>query len=169
MQPDVQHDFDWGRGHIPAIKMLLGLHLISEADPVEDKKHATDLIVLTLNTVRVAARVRRDVYARRYGDEFTIRSHRDTGATTELAKILDGWGDYFVYGFGDGSRLTAWLLGDLRVFRHYCESHQAKTGTLPGCEIPNGDGTYFRAFRIEDIPEGFIVARKPHHALALAA
>ena len=61
--------------------------------PKEDAERNTDLIVLKLDAVRIACRVRNHEYITRYGDEFTIRAERPSGVKTELAKIIDGWGD----------------------------------------------------------------------------
>lgn len=39
------HDFDWQRGLLPAVKRVLANYLISEAPAEEDKRHNTDLVV----------------------------------------------------------------------------------------------------------------------------
>ena len=56
---------------------------------------------------------------KQYGSEFTIRAGRPSGAKTELTKIIEGWGDYFFYGFADPTEiyLAQWLIGSLNAFR----------------------------------------------------
>lgn len=155
-------DFDWQRALIPYVKQILANYLIGEAPAEEDMRRNTDLIVLRLEAVRVACRLRRYEYAARYGDEFTIREGRPSGAETELAKMLAGWGDYIFYGFAspDMSGLAAWMLGDLSVFRLW-HHRELWVGRKPGNARKNGDGSSsFRSYRIADLPDGFVVARK---------
>lgn len=154
-------DFDWQRGLIPEIKRVLANYLISEAPADEDMQRNTDLIVLRLDTIRVACRLRRHEYLARYGDEFTIRTSRPSGSETELTKMLSGWGDYIFYGFAtpDAAGLAAWLLGDLKVFRVW-HHRQLWSGRRPGATQRNGDGSSeFAAYRITDLPDGFVVSR----------
>lgn len=155
-------DFDWQRGLIAEIKRVLANYLIVEAPADEDRQRNTDLIVLRLDTVRVACRLRRHEYLARYGDQFTIRTGRPSGAETELAKMLSGWGDYIFYGFAspDAADLAAWVLGDLNVFRLW-HHRQLWSGHRPGEARKNGDGSSdFAAYRLADMPDGFVVARK---------
>lgn len=154
-------DFSWQRALIPHVKRACAEHLISEAPAEEDMHHNTDLIVLRLDTVRVACRLRRHNYLGNYADEFTIRASRGTGADTELRKIIAGWGDYIFYGFAsaDESSLAAWILADLKVFRVWY-NQQLYAGRRPGQKATNGDGSStFLAFKIDDLPPGFLVAR----------
>lgn len=154
-------DFDWQRGLIPDIKRVLANYLIAEAPADEDMRHNTDLIVLKLDTIRVACRVRTNGYLQRYPDEFTIRASRPSGAETELSKMLAGWGDYIFYGFAspDGTQLAAWMLGDLKVFRLW-HSRELWAGRKPGKPQRNGDGSSsFHAYRISDLPDEFVKAR----------
>ena len=159
-----RHDADWSRDYLLAVKRILGEYLIAEAPAEEDRQRNTDLIVLNLASVRVACRIRRGCYAATYGDEFTIRTGRPNGVKTELLKLMEGWGDYLFYGFAheDGEDLSAWLLGDLRVFRGWLFRRMNETGgKVPGRLRSNTDGSSdFCAFRLDDMPPGFIVARK---------
>ncbi len=157
----IDRDFDWQRGLIPEVKRILANYLIAEAPPAEDMQRNTDLIVLRLDTVRVACRLRRHEYLARYGDQFTIRTSRPSGAQTELAKMLSGWGDYIFYGFAspDASGLAAWVLGDLNVFRLW-HHRELWAGRRPGESRSNGDASSnFAAYRIADLPDEFVVSR----------
>jgi hypothetical protein len=148
--------------YLPEIKAILGRELISEAPILEDQERGTDLMVLTLAPFRVACRIRRHAYLSKYPGEFTLRAGRPSGFKTELAKIVEGWGDYFFYGFGneDGSRLSAWKLADLKVFRYWHMRHIAMhNGTCPGNRKHNGDNSsFFMAYEWKWLPEGFVIA-----------
>lgn len=170
MQPDVSADYEWGRRYMPAIKRIIAEYLIVEAPFEEDAQRATDLIVLRLDTIRVACRIRRADMLDRYPDEFTIRSRRASGTKTELEKVVAGYGDYLFYGFGDDAGdLLAWALCDLSIFRVWFVRATVAAKAIPGALKDNGDGTCFRAFKLADLPEEFIVARKRCDDPSLAA
>lgn len=161
-----ESDFDWQRGYLTAVKQIIGGYLIGEAPLEEDMTRNTDLIVLKLDAVRIACRIRRHDYLANYGDEFTIRSSRPNGTMTELAKMISGWGQYLFYGFAEeaGPHLEAWLLADLNVFRLH-HMRELSCGRMPGIEKPNQDGSSnFRAYRIAEFPPEFVVARKRSEA-----
>jgi hypothetical protein len=161
-------DFDWQRALIPEIKRVLANYLISEAPVEEDMKRNTDLLVLKLDTIRVACRLRRHEYLRRYSDEFTIRAGRPSGVKTEFAKVISGWGDYIFYGFAseDMTSIDAWLLGDLSEFRYWVNQRLAM-GRTPWMDQENRDGSSnFYAFRVDDLPPSFIVGRKQFRGVA---
>lgn len=162
MRPDVALSKSWTDALLPRVKQILANYLIAEAPFEEDARHGTDLIVLTLEARRIAVRLRHAKYLGRYGEQFTIRSSRPSGIETELAKIIAGWGDYLFYGFDDPADpfgLSAWLLGDLRVFRLW-HSRQLSLGRKPWLPRTNGDGSSdFHAYRITDLPADFIVGR----------
>lgn len=141
-----RQDFDWQAGYLRHVKRLLGEALFLEADEFEDQRHATDLLVLHAKDLRIGCRIRRHQYLAGYGDEFTIRSSRESGAETELSKIMRGWGDYLFYGFASQSKpgqLAAARLIDLDQFRRL---------GVHATEVPNGDGTYFIPIRVIDCP-----------------
>lgn len=106
-------------------------------------------MVLTLGPARIACRIRDDSYRARYGHEFTLRSSLPSGGRTELSKVIEGWGDYFFYGFADENRLTQWFIGDLKAFRLWLARTIADNGgKMPGECRRNHDGS--SAFRIFD-------------------
>jgi hypothetical protein len=156
-------DKRWSDRFLPEIKRIIGEHLISEPPIEEDTDRNTDLIVLKLDAVRIACRVRKHHYTTNYADEFTIRTSRPSGNKTELSKIIEGYGDYNLYGFCDEQEksLCRWVLGDLRAFRVWMVRHMATNGgRLPGREKKNTDGSSsFRAFDVYNIPD-FVVAEK---------
>ena len=154
----------WSDGFMPEIKKILGLYLIGEANEAEDSRRNTDLIVLTMAAVRIGCRVRRSGYVDKYGDEFTIRASLPTGTKTELAKIIEGWGDYFFYGHADQDdmNLAAWALCDLNVFRLWFNVFIVRNnGLIPGKLQSNGNAdSNFRAFKFDELPDEFVIARK---------
>jgi hypothetical protein len=108
-----QFDRHWSNQQLPEIQRILeGVVrqririVIQPADFKVDTTQATDLICGTIGPKNFAARVRRPgVFWGRsfnsptnWGLQFTIRSHRDSGAETELAKIKNGFADWFLYG-----------------------------------------------------------------------
>lgn len=165
----------WSDKFLPEIKQILGLHLIAEPPIEEDQERNTDLMVLRMDAIRIGCRVRKYEYFEKWPNDFTIRSGLPNGHKTELAKIIEGWGQYLFYGFADetDAKLCAWRLIDLNAFRLWfnrCLSHLDK-GRAPGIEKANVDGSSrFRTFRVIDMPleivfkESQITPMPPHHA-----
>lgn len=159
--PDWVNDKAWSDRYLLAVKRILGEHLIGPPPKEEDELRNTDLIVLRMEAVRIGVRIRRQEYHEEYGGEFTMWCGRPRGTKTELRKIIEGWGQYFFYGFGDtGGDLTAWGLGDLNVFRGWFnESLASNGGRAPGVRKSNQDGSSdFMAFRWLQLPPEFVVA-----------
>lgn len=140
-------------GFIPEIKRIVGPHLLVVTPEEIDCKQAADLMVFAARDKRIAARVRRPGFADRYPFEFTIRARRESGAETEQSKIVNGWGDWFFYGFAaaDGLTFDRWWLIDLDAFRAALirrDKHRIKMGTKS-----NGDGTFFAFFDLRTFPD----------------
>lgn len=153
-------DKRWSDRFLPEIKQILGLYLIGEPAPEEDQERNTDLVVLKMEAVRIACRVRKAEYFDRYPNEFTIRAGRPSGVKTELTKVVEGWGDYFFYGFAtaDESSLRSWFLGRLNVFRLWYNGELIR-GRRPGQRQKNRDGSSdFLAFDRSNLPRNFTVA-----------
>lgn len=160
-----QDDKCWSDQFMPDIKAVLGQHLLGEASVEDDTKRATDLVVLQMKDLRIAVRMRRRRYSENpaYVEQFTIRTERSSGADTELAKIIDGWGDYMLYGFeGDErGRLGVWHLIDLKKFRRgYARLlFKCAANVSPGELIKNADGCSFGcAFNYSDFDQDMVVA-----------
>lgn len=132
---------------------LLGLYTMKISDFVADVKYASDLTILR-GPNNIGLRVRRPKYSNIHGlREFTIRSLRDSGATTELEKYLNGHGDWFAYFHSDGqARLPHWLVVDLTAFRRYSIGMNIR-----GRHFDNGDGTYFRVYAVTQFPVGILI------------
>lgn len=157
-----QSDKRWSDRFMRKIKSLIGQVLLSEAPDREDKSHNTDLVVFKMNSVRIGCRIRRHEYKKYYG-QFTIRAGRPSGAKTELAKIIEGWGDFFFYGFAsvDGETVSDWWLCDLNVFRLWFmrQIYKCQPLKMPG-EIRNNqdNSSSFVAFNMQELPAEFVVA-----------
>jgi len=161
---EVERDKRWADRFLPEIKSILGQYLIGEPPIEEDLKRNTDLMVLKMEAVRIGCRVRKYSFGVNFGDEFTIRVGRPSGAPTELAKIIAGWGDYLFYGFCNETEdaLFRWTLADLTVFRLEFARKCIKLpqGIRPGRNIENVDGSStFSIFRWSEFPEEFVIAK----------
>ena len=161
---DVAADWDFADRYLDHMRELAGLVVVGIAPLADDIEHAADLVVITRAGRTFACRARRPAYQRSFGHEFTIRKARPTGADTELAKVLAGWGDFLIYGFADrdpdSTRLAAWVIGDLDIFRAWYAA-AARYGPEPGKRILNpDDGTEGRAFAIDDLPPAFVIERR---------
>lgn len=136
----------WSDKFIPHMQAIAGRVNFGVAPDLEDMHHNTDLIVLRgRGDVRVACRVRRFKYYLDYPRDFTIRAARDTGARTELDKILAGWGDQLIYAFAnkEETRIQDWRVIDLDLFRR-------EFPQLRPARRANPDGTEFLAFNVDD-------------------
>lgn len=120
-----------------------------------DAREATDLIVFKVRDMRIAARVRDATkYADRYGEQFTLRSRRDSGTQTELDKIQRGWGDWLFYGFGHAdTTIYPWYIIDLSAFRYHLSKEGWRRSGIKFTEMANGDGTHFQAFWVFSFPD----------------
>lgn len=151
-------DREYADDFIPEIKRIVGPHLLSEADYVVDTQQASDLVVLNVSNMSIACRVRRPGYLDNFPWDFTIRSKRDSGADTELGKILDGWADWMFYGHacGDGSkRFQRWFLIDLDIFRYDLIFNERQ---IKSQAKSNEDGTYFVAYDVRSFEPEMMIA-----------
>lgn len=148
-------DRRWSDAFIPAIKKIVGPLLLEESSFEVDTQQAADLVVLNARDKTIACRVRRSGYADRYGNEFTIRAKRDSGAKTELEKIIDGFGDWMFYGHADpdGINVCRWMVISLPALRASIIRKQATP-----LKQSNGDGTHFVAFDIRHLPESCLIS-----------
>lgn len=150
-----EKDRTWSDKYLPYVKKIVGQYLLEPSSMDEDCKHATDLIVLKARDMRIACRIRRPGYGNIYPHEFTIRSARDSGAETELSKIINGFGDWLFYGHAkkEGIEVDPWFIINLHSFRAQLINNP---DIITYFEKSNGDGTHFVAFDIrsfEDKPE----------------
>jgi hypothetical protein len=149
--PAYEQDRRWSDRFIPAIKQIVGPRLMSVTPDEIDCKQAADLMVFSARDMKIAARVRRPGFADRYPYEFTVRAKRDSGAETELSKIVNGWGDWMFYGHSDAEekQFALWWLIDLHALRAALIRDK---GSLRFGDKPNGDGTYFKWFDLRSFP-----------------
>ena len=156
-----QADYRWSALFDRQVKMAIGPHVIGNATTEDDQDRATDLVLAT-DRVRIACRIRRwtKQACDKWGDQFTIRTQRASGAKTELAKILDGWGDMLFYGWGcpQSVRLREWHLIDLEVFRSWYLEAVSRGRTVRAANVLNRDGSGGDAFWIEHLPAGGVIA-----------
>lgn len=162
-------DRAWSDRFIPEIKTIVGPLLLQESTLEVDRREAADLIVLNARDKKIAARVRRPGYAEKYPNQFTVRAKRDSGATTELEKIVNGFGDWMFYGHADfDDTLARWMVIDLASFRaHLLRDGYRGDRRLKSGQMPNGDGTYFQWFDVTSFvgePPILLASSDEHHA-----
>lgn len=148
-------DREFSDRYLPELKTLIGPRLLVPSSLEQDTKEASDLVVLRARDMMIACRLRRPGYADKYPREFTIRSRRDSGMKTELAKITEGWGDWFFYGHvaTDLRSIALWWLIDLSSWRaHLIRDGERPVKRLRHGERANGDGTFFHWFKIDSFP-----------------
>lgn len=148
-----QRDRKWADKFIPAIKKAIIPHLQGAILDSLERENDSDLVAFKSGQLTVFARVRRDSYYVRYPNQFTLRSHRKSGAKTELERIIAGEGRYYFYGFAkpkSRGNLVAWYLIDLDAFREHLTRGMfwIRSGTGK-----NGDGTEFQWFDIGAFPD----------------
>lgn len=89
---------------------------VQQADDESDQKRATDYVV-SVSAGDIACRIRRWEYWERFAD-ITIRSSRPGPVKTELQKIRDGFGRWYLYAWAyDDGRFGAWVFLDLDKLR----------------------------------------------------
>jgi hypothetical protein len=139
-------DRQWSDQFIEQIKWIVGPLLLEDASFDEDATRATDLIILNARDRRIACRMRRAGYADKYPFEFTIRSERDSGAETELNKMIRGFGDWMFYGHAsETGSIARWMVIDLAAWRAHLIQRRDK---IKFEKMSNGDGTHFYAFDV---------------------
>ena len=107
------------------------MHFLSleVSDEEKDTQEATDMII-KIEGGDVALRVR-DA-SKPYRD-LTIRSRSSNGGRTEIDKIREGFGDWYLYGWGNGGYVKEYILVDLDKVREFNLLDSRK-------EIQNYDG-----------------------------
>lgn len=156
-------DKKWADKFNKQVKSIVGPLLLEEADFKTDAERVGDFSLVSRAGTTIACRIRKYSYLNRYKNEFTIRSHRDSGAKTEMAKIVDGYGTWFFYGFCDEKEeniLCARIL-DFIAFRGRLIRRERDLWTTRD----NGDGTRFLSFKIEDFPNIIVHEYDPLNVL----
>lgn len=113
------------------------------ATAIEDTKQSTDMVMRIEAGVTVAVRVRRPNCQHR---DLTIRSRAYGGGNTEIHKLIEGWGDWYIYAWSNPQGLIdEWMLVNLHKVR------QGNLLTKPRKAITNYDGTAFVNIGIEEL------------------
>ncbi len=138
------------------VKAVLGCLLFRAGDTVEDTKQATDLILCESGDHATAVRLRSDRYRQKYGDQFTIRYDRPSGAMSELQKIMSGYAQWMFYGFiDDSATLTAYTILKLNFLRCYLwDQRMALDAFYIGKNTD--DSSQFLAIPLADLPRNVI-------------
>ena len=142
--------------HIPAARAVLLPRVVDiiPASATEDQENVRDLAI-SAKVPWVALRVREPQFQRRFQD-VTLRSKRDTGGITEVAKVRAGHGEWLLYAWsrhtkhevlreGRPAQFNAWVLVDFGAMRESGLIQQRRTHTS------NGDGTYFYSYKLREL------------------
>jgi hypothetical protein len=117
---DVDRDAKWAEQFEDEAAEILREHLFKNIGFIrsshhEDAKECTDMVpYVTTDIGSVALRMRRATVKHR---DFTIRAWRASGVKTEKAKILEGWGSCYLYGWTTGRQINEWILVNLDKIR----------------------------------------------------
>ena len=144
-----QRDRQWADRYMEQVTDILrknAMHIIKIelADDDSDMHQATDLFV-KVSGGSVAVRVRRSKFNNQERD-WTIRSSRPNGYKTELQKLREGHGDWYLYCWTNehGTIDTYWLIDLGRVREKGLLDRQRY-------EFNNKDGTKFVAVRAGEL------------------
>jgi len=144
------------RRFYPQVKRILcrqahNIIKFREATFKEDTQEGFDFMV-NINDVKIAIRIRHSSCIYR---DFTVRSKLDTGNITELAKIIDGKGDFYLYAWAiNDTRIGEYMLIDLNLLRVL---DILKDNRI---DISNYDGTYFKSYSIIELSSSLLAHEK---------
>jgi hypothetical protein len=162
-----QEEKDWSDIFLHECMRILGPACLAEAPIDEDRKHNTDLM-FDASRGRHAVRIRRVEQRLPYNrrNEITFRLSMPSGAETELEKLLEGWGDLLLYGWGDerARRIAAYTVVNLHKLRRWVVGYCLHYKRLPGMVQPDRDGSAeFLALCLDCLPAEVLIER--HTAL----
>lgn len=150
-----EKDKQWSDKFILEIKRILGETFFALPSLSDDQMKNTDLICMDMTGKRIGCRVRKKQYLSKYPFQFTIRYSRPMGTKTEYQKILDGWGDYFFYGFSNTleTSFLLWMIGDLKIFRQTIINDNRTGQTKQNTD----NSSNFKVFEWQEMPSDFFV------------
>ncbi len=179
IDPEYKRDRSFSDRCIPAataiaarIAELVGRRGIHIACEQRDRCEATDLVVLRADEMAIAFRVRRrTVYETLRPYDITIRAHRP-GSRTEAYKIfVEGWAQYFIYGFGeDDGSMPRWIVVDLEAVRLHASFGRRYADAAESAETDpkrvsalawNKDGTALLPIDTRNLPRTFFPLSSP--------
>ena len=156
-----QDDKAWADKNVRQARTIVGYYATQVACDVLDIEQATDLITERKQVAwRMRRRRNRDNFAD-FGNTITVRSKRPSGVPTELDKIREGFGDWFLlcYPHSNDEGIEHWGVFNLDVFREV----DRDWGWIKNRrDIWNYDGSSaFRSYPITKMPDAFIVGASP--------
>jgi hypothetical protein len=160
-----QQSKEWADQFIPHVKMLLGWGCIQVAPLQADCQENTDLMFEVNKAVRFAVRIRRLGQRLEYNrrNEVTFRLRRTSESQTELSKLMHGWGDYFLYGWGNDAtrRVEAYTILNLDALRGWLFDQVIAHQRLPGQQQRDRDGSAsFYALCLDCLPPSIVIHRR---------
>jgi hypothetical protein len=154
-----KQNFEWQEQFVPIVKAIVGPLLLVPAPFKLDTEECTDFLTLKARDMRIGCRIRRPGYEI-FHHQFTLRCKLDSGAKTELEKIMDGWCDWLFYAHAtQEGELRPWYVIDLNAFRTHINTkpnESPRLETLPKQvdwgKRANNDGTHFVWFDVRSFP-----------------
>jgi hypothetical protein len=147
----------------------MALAEVKIADEEADTKRCTDAELTMLFDGLVAMRVRNDGYKSRYGRGFTIRAKTKFNQSTEIHKILAGFGQVMVYCWAspENKYIQVAYVINLNVFRETVKDLDTALKMGDYCENKdrdgNPDGTALLGFNYDQFPPEMVLARFDLH------
>lgn len=140
----------WADSHLNevnrVIRQLVGKIIdIQPTDPGRDRRYGIDYEVKVVGG-SVACRIRR---ADRYNfRDLTITTHRQSGVTPEVTKILDGSVRWYLYAWASQGRFIDWMFVDLDRVR---AMRLIEKSIEQGRTFPDPEGGVFTCIPFEEL------------------
>lgn len=118
---DFKSNFAFQDGYMQQIESIVkrnAQHMITTrlASKIEDSQQSTDMVMQVDAGVTIAIRIRRPNCHFR---DLTIRSQSWGNGKTELDKLREGWGDWYVYAWANTQGiLDEWMLVNIHTMRN---------------------------------------------------
>jgi len=117
--------FQLEREHREAAREIIRKHLVPLAVIVrdgyakEDMEQCKDFVMnIAVGTGDVLCRVRRKQFLERFGAQFSIRYRSRSGKPTEIHKLREGKGRWYLFGYSDGkAKFAYWRIFDINKMR----------------------------------------------------
>lgn len=147
-----EREKQWADRYLPAIQDVVEdnvgkiVQIVVEASsPEDDRTRGVDYRVRA-ESGDIACRIRRLTSTQSLRD-LTLRYRVPSGAKTEVAKIAEGFGRWYLYAWAypDQIAFEDWMIVDLDILRRHWDVVASR---LP---IPNKDGSAFLAVSFESL------------------
>ena len=149
LNTEFKKNFSFQDGYLQQIQSIVSLNLqhmvtFRKGTQIEDSYQSTDMVINIDMGVAIAVRIRRPDCKYR---DLTIRSRSWGNGKTEIDKLRDGWGDWYLYAWQNKQNvLDEWMLINIHAMR--------SSGLLGSKKVSrfNTDGkTAFISYSIDEL------------------